>query len=180
VGGREDDDDFAAMQRAAGGDAMAFEGIVRRFRPDVLRLARRFAMSDAEAEDLTQQSFMRAHASAGTYRGESALKTWLYRITVNVAMSARRARVGGDGVSLEEVDIITNALGTARMHARQVARRLGQALERLPPKQRLVVELRLLRELPFRQIAEIADCSELAARANYQHAVKKLREWVDE
>ena len=174
----EDDDDLAAMQATARGDAAAFERVVRRHRAEVFRLVRRFTSNDADADDLTQQSFMRAHGAADAFRGESTVRTWLHRIAVNVAMTARRAAGNEHGVSMAEVELITNALGTARVNAREVARKLADALDRLPPKQRLVVELRLLRELSFREVAELADCSEESARVNFQHGVKKLREWV--
>ncbi len=81
-------------------------------------------------------------------------------------------------MSLEDVELITNALGTGKMAAREARRKLAAAVLRLPPKQRQVVELRLIHEMSFRAVGEIMGTSEASAKANYQHAVKKLREWA--
>jgi RNA polymerase sigma-70 factor (ECF subfamily) len=62
------------------------------------------------------------------------------------------------------------------MSARQARRKLAAAIVQLPPKQRIVVELRIVHEMPFAAIAKIAGCSEDSAKANYRHAVAKLRE----
>ncbi len=97
---------------------------------------------------------------------------------MNAAMNHARDTRRRRSVPIEEVDLITNALGTGRMAVREARRKLTAALERLPPKQRTVVELRLVHELSFRAIAEIAGTSEDSAKSNFQHAVRRLREWV--
>jgi RNA polymerase sigma-70 factor (ECF subfamily) len=173
-----EDADLAILARIRAGDRQAFADLVARHRADIQRLVRGFVKTDAEAEDLTQQTFLRALKAIGGFRGDASLRTWLHRIAVNGAKNHARDEKRTRAVSIEEAELITNALGTGRMAVREVRRKLAEALEKLPPKQRLVVELRLVHEMSFRAIASIADCSEDSAKANFQHAVKRLKEWA--
>jgi RNA polymerase sigma-70 factor (ECF subfamily) len=172
------DSDSALLERMRQGERQLFGELVRKYRPEIVRLARGYVPTDEEAEDLTQQTFIRALRAIAEFRGDASFRTWLHKICVNLAKN--HARDGGRlrTVSLEEVELITNALGTGKMAVREARRKLAAAVERLPPKQRQVVELRLAHEMSFRAIAVIVSSTEDAAKANYQHAVKKLREWT--
>jgi RNA polymerase sigma-70 factor (ECF subfamily) len=167
--------DHAMVERVRAGERQAFADLVKKHRAGTQRLIRGYVASDEEAEDVTQETFLRVLRAIDSFRGEASFRTWLYRIAVNGALNHARDQKRGRAVSIEEVDLITNALGTAKMSAREARRKIAEALELLPPKQRLVVELRLVHEMPFRAIAGIAGSSEDAARANFQHAVKRLR-----
>jgi RNA polymerase sigma-70 factor, ECF subfamily len=161
-----------------GGEKQLFGELVRKYRPEIARLARGYVKSDEEAEDLAQQTFMRALRGIDEFRGEATFRTWLHKICKNLSLNYARDNNRLRALSLEEVELITNALGTGKMAVREARRKLAAAVERLPPKQRQVVELRLVHEMSFRAIAEIAGSTEESAKANYQHAVKKLREWA--
>ncbi len=173
-----DDPDAGLVARIVSGDRAAFAEVVTRHRGAILAVVRGYVDSDAEAEDLAQQTFLLALRALASFRGEARLETWLHRIAVNAAKNYTRDAKRGRSVSIEEVEFITNALGTGRMAAREARAKLGAALATLPPKQRLVVELRLVHEMSFKAVAAIADCTEESARANYHHAVKRLREEI--
>ncbi len=170
----EDEDKLVDRLRA--GDRKAFGDVVARHRAQIFRLVRGYLDHDAEAEDVTQQAFLQALRAIGSFRGDSSFGTWLHRIAVNAALTFKRDAKKARSVSIEEIELITNALGTGKMAAREVKRKLGAALEALPPKQRAVVELRLVHDMPFRAIADIVGSTEETARANYHQAVKRLRE----
>jgi RNA polymerase sigma-70 factor, ECF subfamily len=170
-----EDEDRELVARLLAGERGLFADLVRKHRKDIERLVRGYVKTNEEAEDLAQQTFLRALRAIDGFRSESSFRTWLHRIAVNVALNHIRDNKRERTVSLEEVELITNALGTGRMAAREAKRRIAAALEHLPPKQRLVVELRLVHEMSFRTIAGIAECSEDSAKSNYQHAVKRLR-----
>jgi RNA polymerase sigma-70 factor (ECF subfamily) len=170
-----EDDDGELVARLLAGERGLFADLVRKHRKDVERLVRGYVKTNDEVEDIAQQTFLRALRAIDGFRRESSFRTWLHRIAVNVALNHIRDLKNERTVSLEEVELITNALGTGRMAAREAKRRIAAALEHLPPKQRLVVELRLVHEMSFRAIAGIAECSEDSAKSNYQHAVKRLR-----
>lgn len=173
-----DDADADLVAKIRAGQRALFGDLVRRHRGDVRRLLRSHVETDAEAEDLTQQTFMSALRGLEGYRGDASVRTWLHRIAVNAAHNHARDVKRRRTVPIEEVEIITNALATGRMAVREARRKLSSALERLPPKQRQVVELRLVHEMSFRAIALVVDSSEDAAKSNFQHAVKHLRAWV--
>jgi RNA polymerase sigma-70 factor (ECF subfamily) len=172
------DPDLATLERLRAGERQLFADLVAKYRAEIKRLVRRYVQSDEEADDLTQDAFVRALRGIASFRGESSFRTWLHRIAVNGALNHARDHKRARSVSLEEVELITNAMATGRMAVREARRKLAVAVERLPPKQRLVVELRLVHEMSFRAIGEISDCSEESAKANFQHAVKRLREWT--
>ena len=126
-----------------------------------------------EAEDLAQRAFVRAFEKIADFRGDASFRTWIYRITVNLSLNHLRdhARttpqpIAEDAIAVEPRDGAVEA---------ESQRRLRAALEQLPPKQRLVMELRVFEELSFRDVAAIAECSEDAAKANFHHALKRLR-----
>jgi RNA polymerase sigma-70 factor (ECF subfamily) len=169
-------DEAALLARLHDGDRAAFGELVRTHRAALVRAVRGYVANDAEAEDVTQQALLNALRAIGGFRGDASLATWLRRIAVNAAINFTRDAHHGRVVSLEDVEIITNALSTGRMSARHARKRLADAIVQLPPKQRLVVQLRILHEMPFAAIAEVANCSEDSAKANYRHAVARLRE----
>jgi RNA polymerase sigma-70 factor, ECF subfamily len=168
--------DALLLERLRAGDRSAFTELVRAYRADVFRLVRARVSTDADAEDVTQQALVRALRAIGTFRGDASLRTWLHRIAVNAALNHARDARSGRSISLDDVEIITNALSTGRMSAREARRKLAAAVRELPPKQRLVVELRIVHELSFAAVAGIAGCSEDSAKANFRHAVARLRE----
>jgi RNA polymerase sigma-70 factor (ECF subfamily) len=174
----EADPDLELIDRVRAGERQLFGTLVRKYRGELVRLARGYVKSDEEAEDLAQQAFMRALRAIDEFRKEASFRTWVHRICVNLSLNHARDSRRRPSVSLEEVELITNALGTGKMAVREARRKLAAAVERLPPKQRQVVELRLVHEMSFRAIAEIMGGTEDSAKANYHHAVKKLREWT--
>jgi RNA polymerase sigma-70 factor (ECF subfamily) len=173
-----EDPDRATVERVRAGERQLFGELARKYRIEIQRLVRAYVKTEEEAEDLAQQTFIQALRGLDGFRAEATFRTWLHRIATNLSMNYARDSKHGRTVSLEDVELITNALGTGKMAAREARRKLAAAVERLPPKQRQVVELRLIHEMSFRAVGEIMAISEASAKANYQHAVKKLREWA--
>lgn len=118
---------------------------------------------------------MRAFEAIATFRGDAAFATWLFSIALNVMRNELRRLSPDRHVPLDDVDLITNALGTGKLVAREVREKLAAAIADLPPKQRLIVELHLLQGLSFREIAPLVHSTDESARRNYSHAVKRLR-----
>jgi RNA polymerase sigma-70 factor (ECF subfamily) len=167
--------DEILIERAKSGDRRAFDELVRRHRDFVARAIRRRVTDDALCDDVVQKTFLRAFEAIATFRGESAFSTWLYRIAMNGLHSELRDDRSRDHVSVDQITLITNALRTSKLVAREVQARLQDAIAQLSPKQRRVVELRLLDELPFREIGVLAECSEESARQNFSMALRRLR-----
>jgi RNA polymerase sigma-70 factor (ECF subfamily) len=162
-------------QRAKDGDRHAFELLFRRHRPAIQRVIAIRTRDDALADELAQVAFVKAFEAIATFRGEAGFATWLYTIALNVVRNELRRRSPDRHVPLDDVDLITNALGTGKLVAREVRDKLAAAIADLPPKQRMIVELHLLHGLPFREIAPLVASNDESARRNYSHALKRLR-----
>lgn len=171
------DDDRALVARHRAGDAAAFDALVRRHQEGVRRLAHRYVRDDEEARDVAQRAFVRAFEKLDQYRGDASFRTWLYRLAVSVALNHVRGGAGRahEAVPLDDDVAFTNALETSKLVAAELWRKVSERLESLPPRQRLVVELRIFHDLSFDEIGAIVDSSEDAAKANFRHAVVRLR-----
>lgn len=161
--------DEALAARAAAGDGGAFDALVVLFTDRVFGVAFRMLGDRAEAEDLTQEVFVTLHHSLGTFRGESKLSTWIYRITKNRCLNRlkflKRRRVG-EHADLSDpvvenacVDPLTRAGGRQDPHNKLGHGELSALLEgcllELPEEQRSLVVLRDLEDLSYDEIVEV-------------------------
>jgi RNA polymerase sigma-70 factor (ECF subfamily) len=172
-----DDADLDALSRFRAGDASGFDDLVKKHEAPLRGLIHRYVKNEEDAKDVTQRVFARAFEKLDSFRGESSFRTWLYRIGVNVALNhVRGAAPFANTSSVDDVAAFTSALETSRLVAAEMWRQVSARLEQLPPKQRLVIELRLFHDLSFQEVATIADSTEEAVKANYHHGVKRLRD----
>jgi RNA polymerase sigma-70 factor (ECF subfamily) len=173
----ERDDDAVWVEQARSGSRSAFDQIVVRHRDHVERLVVRYVKDPEEARDVAQSVFLRVFENLHHFHGVSSFRTWLHRVPINVALNHRAsAQAPTPWLELEDDMAFTRSLGTTRVVAAELSRKVHERLTELPPKQRLVAELRLFQDLPFAEIAAIAGCSENSAKVNFQHAIKRLRE----
>jgi RNA polymerase sigma-70 factor (ECF subfamily) len=177
-GGGVADDDAALVARAREGDAAATDELYRKHLPLTVRLVRRY-VSDADADDVAQRALVRGFEKLSSFRGESSFRSWLHRIAVNVALNHVRDNKRVEPRVIDEADLITNTLGTARLVAKEAKERLLRAVQDLPPKQRASVELRLFQDLSFAEVAAKMGTSEDSAKANFHHALKRLRDALE-
>jgi RNA polymerase sigma-70 factor, ECF subfamily len=171
-----EDPDRDLAERFQGGDRAAFDQIVRRHQKGVWHLVRRYLRRDADASDVTQQAFVRAFRGLASFRGAASVRSWLYRIAINCALSWLRDHRREEPTEIAE-DALTDANpAPARLAAGEDGVRLRAAIAQLPPKQKLVLELRVFDDLSFKEVAELADCTENTAKVNFHYAVKRLRD----
>ena len=137
-------------------------------------------VSHDDAQDATQDTFIKTFRSLGQFRGDSSLRTWLYRIATNEALrliSKRRQET----VSLDSlttgVDII--AADNYVDYADKLAVKLQKAILTLPPKQQLAFNLRYYDELGFDEIAKIADSTATSIRSSYHIAKEKIIKYMN-
>lgn len=168
--------DLDQVERARAGDRAAFETLVRRYQQPVFYLCLRYLKNDADAADATQRAFVKAYQGLDGFRGQASFRTWLFRIAINLSLNHLRDHKRERPAPLAEDTLVEAATGAQRLLGRERSRALRAAIDELPPKQRMVLELRVWSELPFKEVAELADCSENAAKVNFHYAVKRLRE----
>jgi RNA polymerase sigma-70 factor (ECF subfamily) len=173
------DEELVAKVRA--GERGAFDDLVRRHQKSIFLLALRYLGQQEDARDVTQRAFVQAYRQVERFRGESSFRTWLYRIAANLALDALRARGRETRLVAELLEPAPPApLDSDKLGEREERIRLRRAVAELPPKQRLVVELRIFEELPFREVAEVVGSTEDSAKVNFHHALKKLRAMLGE
>ena len=171
-----DDPDREYAERFQNGDRSAFDQIVRRHQKGMWHLVRRYVKRDADASDVTQLAFVRAFRGLASFRGAASVRSWLYRIAINCALSWLRDHRHEEPTEIAD-DALTDANpAPARLLGGEQGRELRAAIEQLPPKQRLVLELRVFDDLSFKEVAELADCTENTAKVNFHYAVKRLRD----
>lgn len=171
-----DDPDRELAERFQNGDRSAFDQIVRRHQKGMWHLVRRYLKRDADASDVTQLAFVRAFRGLASFRGAASVRSWLYRIAINCALSWLRDHRHEEPTEIAD-DALTDANpAPARLLGGEQGRELRAAIEQLPPKQRLVIELRVFDDLSFKEVAELADCTENTAKVNFHYAVKRLRD----
>ncbi len=149
-----------AAAAVSAGDPTAFQTIVLATQGRLVRLSARLLGSVAEAEDVVQEAYLRAHRSLITRRfdGRSRVTTWLHRIVVNATLDAKRARKRAP--TPLEPGWEPEADGVASTEARIALRELAAWLGALPEEQQVVLVLKAVEDLSSAEIAEIMGCSE--------------------
>jgi RNA polymerase sigma-70 factor (ECF subfamily) len=159
-----------------------FNLLVRAYQKRIYYLIRKMVIDHDDADDLTQEVFIKIYRHIGNFREDANLFTWMYRIAVNECLSflqrkRRRFFLPIADVSQELAQKIDQGL---YITGDEVQKKLHKALLRLPEKQRLVFHLKYFDELPYEEIAEITRTSVGALKASYHHAVKKIEQYLNE
>ncbi len=171
------DDELVARFR--GGDAAAFDMLVKRHQRALYFLARRYVGNDADAQDVAQRALVQAFTQLGALRDQRSFRFWIYKTAANLALNVLRDRKPQAPLA-EDTLVAPAAPAVDPLVAGERQQQLRAAVASLPPQQRLVVELRVYEELPFSEVAEVAGCSEESARVNYHYALKRLRQRMNE
>jgi RNA polymerase sigma-70 factor (ECF subfamily) len=155
------DSDAELARRVAAGDERAFEQLVARYQNSVFNTIYRFLGNLAEADDIAQEVFLILWNKAGTFKGNSKLSTWLYRIAANECLQYRRRRKT-TLVSLDEIDenSLPDALQTTDDRGlRERREAVKRALAELPERQRMALVLAQHERRSYKEIAEAMDAS---------------------
>ena len=177
-GSRPDSELISAFKN---GDITGYNEIVRRYQQQVYWVIRKMVNSHDDADDLTQEVFIKVYSALRDFREESNLFTWLYRIASNYSINHLRKMKIRNTVSFE---IVTEQIESKDKRSDETmdeaSRRklLERAIETLPAKQRAVFNMRYYDELSYEDISKILKKSVGGVKANYFHAVKKLGEFM--
>ena len=174
------------LERARRGDLDSFRRIVEKHSPDVYGLAFKLTRNTDDADDVVQETFIKAWKSLPSFEGRAALGTWLYRIATNCAYDLLRKRNrlaareesldGGSGRQVEDLAERHSLTGEGKLHLnRDFPRELGRALEALTDPERTVFVLRHLEERPLVEIGELLGMKTNAVKQTVFRAVRKVR-----
>ena len=170
----------ACLENRAG----AFDLIVERHRRAVYQLCYRFVGNHEDASDLSQDVFLRAYRGIRTFRGQSTVATWLYRIGVNVCLNRVNAKapLGTLTESMDDRQFVDERMESAsdRMLREERGARVRAAIAQLPAKQRTTLILRTYQDLSHQEIADVLGTSVGAVKANFFHALGNLKKLLGE
>lgn len=138
---------------------------------------RRIVLRHEDADDVLQNSFIKAWTRLDDFRGDSSLSTWLYRIAINESLDflrRKREHLSADG-SLPELG---DAFADEYFDGDELDRRLQMAIDTLPEAQKATFTLRYYEDMPYKQMSEIMGTSESGLKTNYHLAVKRIKEYL--
>lgn len=166
--------------RSPFGRELGFRKLIETYQKRVYQVIRRMVLIHEDADDLTQNTFVKAYRYLDKFEGNSSLFTWLYRIATNEALTFLEKKKKRFLFSLddhqEKLESYLDQPGN--LNGDQIQLKLQKALLKLPEKQRLVFHLKYQEELTYEQMAEITGTSIGALKASYHHAVKKIEQSV--
>ena len=159
--------------------AAAFSVIVKEHSEDIYRHIRRMVLIHDDADDIVQNTFIKAWLNIDSFQGKSKISTWLYRIAINETLTFLNKNRGTlfsldtpEGAIAEQLESDTYFCGN------RADALLQEAIARLPEKQRLVFNMKYYDEMKYEEISSILNTSVGALKASYHIAVKKIEEFL--
>jgi RNA polymerase sigma-70 factor (ECF subfamily) len=166
--------DIDLVREIKQGNASAFSELVERHQKAIYRLALRFTRDHGTAEDIVQDSFIKAYQALASFEERSSFKSWLFRIAINTSKNKLRSH-GHDDVDIEDVTLSVDSQTEAEFEFKETHGFISEMVDKLPERQRTALTLRVFEDLSFQEIAEIMNCPYDTAKANFRHAVLKLK-----
>lgn len=167
-------EDQILVKRAKGGDMGAFAELVRNYQKPVMRIVIRMLKDKQSAEDVVQEAFVKAFRKLESFEGRASFKSWVCQIAINTGKNRMR-RKRAEVVSLEATKIAIRARAERLLEENDLKSLLQREVDKLPERQKLALSLRVFEEMSFKEVAEVMDCPYDTAKANYRHALMKLR-----
>jgi len=177
-------DDAQLIPLAAQGDRVAFQVLVERHRGLVYRVAFQFAGNHHDAEDIAQEVFLKVFRSLDRFRQDAQFTSWLYRIAMNACVDHSRRRrpveTNDQGDELLLASPASDPSPEAHAWAGEIAQALQAAVDRLPPRQRVIFVMRHFEELKLSEIANALGLAEGTVKRQLHAAVHRLRQFLRE
>ena len=173
--------DLELVNEVRNGKRQAYTELMRRYQQRVYWTARRIVGRHEEADDVAQETFVKAYLALGDFRGDSSFFTWLYRIAVNLSLNVvRKQQVLG---YLRQSEILNKMLPAEDdpqkdLEYEETKSKLDLAITKLPEKQRTVFIMRYYDEMTYEEISKVLKTSVGGLKANYFHALKKVQGYL--
>lgn len=186
------DADFALVDRARDGDLSAFRDLVEKYQQRAHSIALGVLGNYQDAEDATQEAFVKAYRNLHLFRGQSSFYTWLYRIVFNLSIDIARKRYRhlesnvGDMHALDapaqsstasHLPVLGHVAGTEEeFESKELGKEIQKAMENLSPEHRMVIILREVDGLSYTEISDVVGCSKGTVMSRLHHARKRLQQ----
>ena len=156
------------------GNTEVFSQLVRRHQQSLLNLCFRLLKDQGLAEDVVQESFVKAYQKIHLFEGRSSFKSWLYTIALNTGKNKLKT-LKKSFLDIEKTNLSVAAKAETYISENDTKKRLRTEIDKLPSKQKKALILRIYEDLSFKEIAHIMQCPYDTAKANYRHGLMKLR-----
>ncbi|MEO5360044.1 MAG: RNA polymerase sigma factor [Nitrospirota bacterium] len=173
--------DMIYIEAVLSGDKEAFNELVRRYKRKVFKITARFTRDQFELDDICQEVFIKAFKMLGKYRADAPFEHWLSKITVNCCYDAlRKQKRKADDVPLADVELTTGEFAAAPSYNKEDAYgELYNALDRLSPKDKMIIVLLELEEKSVREVAQLTGWSKTNVKVRAFRARWKLRGYLE-
>lgn len=184
-------DDRQLVQRAQGGDMDAYDALIRRYQERVYATLYHMTANHEDANDLTQEAFIKAYKALKTFKGDSSFFTWIYRIAINKAINFLKSKRNKVHMSLNDLDFnaehdpdmvafVSENTPRRAMNLTELQEKLNEAMQRLSEVHRLVVTLHDVQGLSHEEISKIMDCNTGTVRSRLFYARQQLQAFLSD
>lgn len=158
----------------------SFSVVVRTYQERLYWHIRQMVLVHDDANDVLQNTFLKAWKALDSFRGDSQLSTWLYRIATNETLTFLAQKRLRNLLSIDDAEdvLFNNMRADSYFDGDEAQLKLQQAILTLPEKQRLVFNMRFYEEMPYEQMSAILETSVGALKASYHHAAKKVEDFL--
>ena len=159
----------------------AFARIVKEYSEQLYWQIRRLVLSHDDANDILQNTFIKAWTNIEYFRGDAKMSTWLYRIALNECLTFLNKQRASQQLSIDEADteIVNQLESDTYFDGDETQKVFLQAIKQLPEKQQMIFNLKYFKEKKYEEISEILGTSIGALKASYHHAVKKIESFLE-
>ncbi|MDH6534972.1 sigma-70 family RNA polymerase sigma factor [Parabacteroides sp. 52] len=174
------EDDIVIQLRDPDQQRNAFAKIVGAYGEKLYWQIRKMVLNHEDANDLLQNTFIKAWTNIDYFRGEAKLSTWLYRIAINECITFLNRQRTVNNISIDDTDVylLEKLKGDDYFDGDLAQTKLQEAILLLPEKQRIVFNMKYFEEMKYDDMSEILGTSVGALKASYHHAVKKVEEFL--
>jgi RNA polymerase sigma factor (sigma-70 family) len=176
------DEEIIALLANPDEQEKAFRVILKVYKEKLYYHVRKIVIDHDDADDVTQDAFIKIWRNLDKFRGDAKLYTWLYRIATNEALTFLQKKKKDKGISIDDNEMLVATLESSKsdtyMGGEEIEMKLQKALLLLTDKQRVVFNLKYFEEMKYEEIAEITETSVGGLKATYHFAVKKIEEFL--
>ena len=184
-------DDLLLVRRAQSGEYSGFDGLVQRYQERIYATVYHMTSNHEDANDLTQETFIKAYKALGSFKGDSSFFTWVYRIAVNKTINFLKTRKNKIHLSLNDLDFnaehdpdlvafVSDKTPRRDIGLSELQEKLNEAMQRLSDVHRLVVTLHDVQGLSHEEISKIMDCNTGTVRSRLFYARQQLQGYLSD
>jgi RNA polymerase sigma factor RpoE len=187
----EEIDDLTLVRRAQGEDMRAYDELVRRYQERIYATVYHMTSNHEDANDLTQDTFVKAYRALKSFKGDSSFYTWIYRIAVNKSINFLKQRKNRMQISLNDVDfnaendpdlvaLVSDKTPRRDLNLSELQEKLNEALQKLSEQHRMVVTLHDIQGLSHEEIGKIMECNVGTVRSRLFYARQQLQAYLSD